>query len=247
LEISGAPEAVIHAALVSGDDANLVAKLCDVDPDGGSSLITTGWLKASHRTSLTRREKLHTNQAYEFKIPLWSTAYRVPKGHSIRLSVSCSDFPHLWPDARKPELRVFFGGNRASSISLPAIPASSERLRGMEIRPPAAPPPPSAMHPIWKIERDLAANAVTVTTGETNTIALPQGGAMSIDHVAIAKVSEARPDAASVQGDTTMAIDLHGIGKIKVHTQSRVTQTGLLLNAIVTLDDKTIFEKRWVR
>jgi putative CocE/NonD family hydrolase len=247
LEISGAPEAVIHAAIVTGDDANIVAKLCDVDPDGGSALITTGWLKASHRSSLARREKLRNNEAYEFKIALWSTAYRVPKGHSIRLSVSCSDFPHLWPDARKPELRVFFGGNRASSISLPAIPASSERPRGMEIRPPAAPPPPSTMRPIWKIERDLAANAVTVTTGETNTIALPQGGAMSIDHVAVAKVSEARPDAASVQGNTTMAIDLHGIGNIKVHTQSRVTQTGLLLNATVSMDDKVIFEKRWIK
>ena len=107
--------------------------------------------------------------------------------------------------------------------------------------------PPSALQPIWKIERDLAANAVTVTTGETNTIALPQGGSMSIDHIAVAKVSDARPDAASVQGDTTMAIDLHGIGTIKVHTQSRVTQTGLLLNATVTMDGKTLFERRWTK
>ena len=219
IEISGAPEAVIHAAITEGDDANLVAKLCDVDPDGGSALITTGWLKASHRSSLARREKLQNGEAYEFKIPLWSTSYRVPKGHSIRLSVSCSDFPHLWPDSRKPELRVFFGGKRASSISLPAIPASKEKLRGMEIRPPAAPPPPSAMRPIWKIERDLAAGAVSVSTGMTNRIPLPQGGTMNIDHCVVAKVSEARPDTASVGGDTTMTIDLHHVGCIKVHTR----------------------------
>ena len=56
LEISGAPEAVIHAAIVSGDDANLVAKLCDVDPDGGSALITTGWLKASQIGRASCRE-----------------------------------------------------------------------------------------------------------------------------------------------------------------------------------------------
>src|SRR5271163_3732091 len=54
IEISGAPEAIIHAALTEGQDANLVAKLCDVDPDGGAALITTGWLKASHRTSGAR-------------------------------------------------------------------------------------------------------------------------------------------------------------------------------------------------
>ena len=247
IEISGAPEATIHAAIIAGDDANLVAKLCDVDPDGGSALITTGWLKASHRSSLARREKLRSGEAYEFKIPLWSTAYRVPKGHSIRLSVSCSDFPHLWPDPKKPELRVFFGGKRASSITLPAIPVLNEKLRGMEIRPPAAPPPPSPMRPIWKIERDLAAGAVSVSTGMTNTIPLPQGGTMNIDHCVVARVSEARPDTASVGGDTTMTIDLHHVGGIEVQTQSLVTQTGLMLSGRVTMDGKLIFEKRWTR
>jgi hypothetical protein len=247
IEISGAPEAIIHAALTEGEDANLVAKLCDVDPDGGSALITTGWLKASRRTSPAHREKLRIGEAYEFKIPLWSTSYRVPKGHQIRLSVSCSDFPHLWPDRQKPEIRVFFGGNRASSISLPAIPAAHEPLRGMEIRTPAAPPPPSPMRSIWRIERDLAANAVSVTTGMTNRIPLPQGGTMHIDHSVVAKVSEARPDTASVAGDTTMTIDLRHVGSIKVHTESLVTQTGLTLSGRVTMDDKLIFEKRWTR
>jgi uncharacterized protein len=247
IEISGAPEVVIHAAITEGEDANLVVKLCDVDPDGGSALITTGWLKASHRTSYAQREKLRTGQAYEFKIPLWSTAYRVPKGHSIRLSVSCSDFPHLWPDRKKPEIRVFFGGKRASSITLPAIPASKEQLRGMEIRPPAAPPPPSPMRPRWKIERDLAANAVSVTTGMTNRILLPQGGLMSIDHTVVAKVSEARPDTASVHGDTIMEIALDNLGKVKVHTQSLVTQSGMLLSGVVSMDDKVLFEKRWTK
>jgi hypothetical protein len=117
----------------------------------------------------------------------------------------------------------------------------------MEIRPPAAPPPPSAMRPIWKIERDLAANAVSVTTGMTNTIPLPQGGTMGIDHAVVAKVSEARPDTASVSGDTTMTIDLRDVGKIKVHTESLVTQTGLMLTGRITMDGKSIFEKRWTR
>ena len=122
IEISGAPEAVIHAAITKGDDANLVAKLCDVDPDGGSALITTGWLKASHRSSLARREKLQDGEAYEFKIPLWSTSYRVPKGHRFGSAFRARIFRICGPIRRKPEMRVFFGGKRASSISLPAMP-----------------------------------------------------------------------------------------------------------------------------
>ena len=112
---------------------------------------------------------------------------------------------------------------------------------------PAATPPPSAMRPLWKIERDLAANTVSVTTGMTNSISVPQGGTMSIDHSVTAKVSEARPDTASVRGDTTMTIDLHNVGSIKVHTQSLVTQTGMSLSARVTMDDQLIFEKRWIK
>jgi hypothetical protein len=81
----------------------------------------------------------------------------------------------------------------------------------------------------------------------TNTIPLPQGGTMGIDHAVVAKVSEARPDTASVSGDTTMTIDLRDVGKIKVHTESLVTQTGLMLTGRITMDGKSIFEKRWTR
>jgi hypothetical protein len=78
-------------------------------------------------------------------------------------------------------------------------------------------------------------------------VGLPQGWSMNIAHTAVAKVREARPDTASVQGDTTMTIDLHDVGSIKVHTESMVTQTGLSLIGRVTMDDKLIFEKRWTR
>lgn len=128
-EISGAPEAIVHAVLVSGSDANLVAKLCDVDPNGGSSLITTGWLKASHRESSAHPRTPQVGEAGEYRIALWSTSYRVPKGHRIRLSVSCSDFPRIWPDPVKPEIRVFFGGNRASKDSDPGGSARADGQR----------------------------------------------------------------------------------------------------------------------
>ncbi len=70
---------------------------------------------------------------------------------------------------------------------------------------------------------------------------------MNIDHCVVARVSEARPDSAAVHGDTTMTIDLHNVGVIKVHTQSWVTQSGMMLSGTVSMDEKPIFEKRWTR
>jgi putative CocE/NonD family hydrolase len=247
VEITGAPAAIVHAAITSGEDANLVAKLCDVDPEGGSSLITTGWLKASHRESSARPSRPRPGEAQEYKIELWSTSYRVPRGHQIRLSISCSDFPRIWPDAVKPEIRVFFGGKRASSIALPVVPAAQEPARGPAVRAPESIPPRPGFMPIWKIERDLVSGGVAVTTGQRSSMPLPQGGTLDIDTVAVAKVSEARPDAAAVQGETTMRVALHNVGTIEVHTASFVTQSAIALNGRVTLDGRLIFEKRWTR
>src|SRR4029450_351813 len=58
VEITGSPDATVYAALEEGEDVNLVVKLCDVSPDGHSSLITTGWRKGSHRAAHARPEPL---------------------------------------------------------------------------------------------------------------------------------------------------------------------------------------------
>jgi len=62
VEVTGAGEVLLQAALTVGDDANLVAKLCDVDSVGLSSLITTGLLNASHHRGSAHPEALRADQ-----------------------------------------------------------------------------------------------------------------------------------------------------------------------------------------
>jgi predicted acyl esterase len=50
--IAGEPAARVRAALSTGD-GNLVVRLHDIAPDGTSFVITTGWLRASHRLRLS--------------------------------------------------------------------------------------------------------------------------------------------------------------------------------------------------
>jgi uncharacterized protein len=242
-EITGAGQATIHAELKDGDEVTLVAKLSDVDPSGASTLITTGWLRGTNRESYARTARLERGEAYEFRIPLWATSYRVARGHRLRIAIACADFPRIWPTRTNPELRLFFGGKRASAVSIPI--AARGGVEGPRIRGVGPAQLPAARQPIWKVERDMAAGTVTVTTGQSNPIPLPQGGVMQVDHVASASVSASRPDDAAVKGDTSFSVTLPVIGHLVVKTQSWVKQHGMVLSGRVTIDGRVVFEKRW--
>ncbi len=245
IEITGAPELILRAALMDGTDANLVAKLCDVAPTGASSLITTGWLKASHWLSSESPEPVKPGKVADFTIALWSTSYRIPKGHRIRLSVSCSDFPHIWPERVNPELHVTLGGEHGTRLSIPVIPAPAQPIDGPPIPRPETIPAGIPPIPVWKIESDVVAGSVRVTTGEKVSFPIMDGGAMEVDHLAEAKTSRPWPDAASVKGDTKIRLNMRGMGEIQIRTTSRVTTDGMTLEARITAEGRTMFEKRW--
>ena len=247
LEISGAPEATVFAEVKNGEDVNLVVKLCDVDPAGKSSLITTGWLRGACHKTVDKLEPLNGGEVYEFRVALWSTSYQVPKGNRIRVSVSCADFPHVWPTRTNPEIRLFFGGNRASVIKLPAIPPHTQPIDPPKLRRPEQAPMASPMRPIWKIERNLVTGEVAVTTGEKNGFPLPQGGGIEVDHTATARVTASRPDGASVAGDTKIRVTAPVIGDIEVATTSLISRNGMTLSARITRDGAVVYEKRWTK
>src|SRR5262249_40416414 len=148
----------------------------------------SGWLRATCRETHARAAKLAHGTVYEFKIPLWATSYRVARGHRIRLVIACADFPRIWPTKNNPEIQIFFGGNRASAVSIPIVERGGAP-DGPHVRsiPPAALPNPRV--PIWKIERDMVSGTVTVTTGQKVAVPLPQGGVLQVDHAASARVS----------------------------------------------------------
>src|SRR5439155_21463094 len=71
IEITGSPTATLQVALERGDELQLAVRLCAVAPDGSSALVTSGWLEVDH------------DAVGELRVPLWATAYLVPKGHRL--------------------------------------------------------------------------------------------------------------------------------------------------------------------
>jgi hypothetical protein len=247
VRIAGSPEATLHVSVDEGDDVQLVVKLCDVAPDGSSSLITTGWLNARHRTSHAAPEPIVAGERHEYTVALWATAYRVAAGHRLRVSVGGADFPRIWPTRTNPTLRVFTGPG-ASRISLPT--ASDAAVADFVPEPVKAGLDRYPLHidsePRWRIERDLVTGATSVVSGARFVFDTPvPGGRIALDHVATATVRPDRPDGAKVLGETVIQATTPNGAAVEVATSTLMTTDGLSLTGTVTIDGRAVFERSW--
>lgn len=87
----------------------MVARLCDVAPDGASTLISLGILNLKFRDGFETPVALTPGERYKAHIQLDQAAYVLPKGHRIRLAISASYWPFIWPEAGDVALTVFEG------------------------------------------------------------------------------------------------------------------------------------------
>jgi len=116
--IAGTPIAHLRAAL-STPDGNIVVRLEDLGPDGTSYVITTGWLRASHRLGHQHPAELTPNQIYDFTVPLWPTDWNIRAGHFLRVTVSGGDLQMIEPTAPANSTITVYAGKNGSTIDVP--------------------------------------------------------------------------------------------------------------------------------
>ncbi len=92
----------------------VVARLCDVAPDGSSVRIAHGMLNLCHRDSMEEPARLVPGQAYDVAFDLDLMAYRLAPGHRLRLALSNAYWPFVWPSPDAGRLTV-----QAGSLDLP--------------------------------------------------------------------------------------------------------------------------------
>jgi len=92
----------------------VVARLCDVAPDGASVRICHGMLNLCHRDGMDRPAPMVPGQAMEVAFKLDLTGYRLRAGHSLRLALSNSYWPFVWPSPEAGTLTLTGG-----SLTLP--------------------------------------------------------------------------------------------------------------------------------
>jgi len=122
LELLGRPTVTL---LVSADKpvAQLAVRLSDVAPDGQASRITYGVLNLTHRDGSEDPQPLEPCRLYPVEVELNGLAQRIPAGHRLRLSVSTSYWPLIWPS---PELATITIRTGVSSLHLPVRPPREE-------------------------------------------------------------------------------------------------------------------------
>lgn len=115
-------------------DLDLAVRLTDVYPNGRSMLVLDGIQRARMRCGDDNECLLTPGVPVEITVELWSTALVFNAGHSIRISVSGSNWPrfevnpndgldlNLQTPGQVAQPRLLFGADHPSRLELPVLP-----------------------------------------------------------------------------------------------------------------------------
>ncbi|MGP3975819.1 CocE/NonD family hydrolase [Streptomyces sp. 8N114] len=86
--------------------AHVIARLCDVAPDGSSTLVTRGVLNLLSRHGRDRAVEWVPGTYEDVEFELSATGYAFPPGHRIRVALSNAYWPWVWPHGERGQLTV---------------------------------------------------------------------------------------------------------------------------------------------
>lgn len=254
MEIVGSP--VLHVRLAADRPrALIVVRLCDVWPDGRSTLITRGLLNLAHRDSHECPEPLEQGTRYRVSVSLDTIAYAVPAGHRLRLAVSPTYWPWAWPSSEPVILTVFAGLD--SFLALPLRTGGAERDEPAHFAVPERSPPP-AVEPIGpssdgcrEVRRDQATGAVEIVNDLVyfHPLRFLDTGLEYVDRGRdVYRIVEGDPLSATTRSERSIAIG-RGDWRTRVETASTMSATAddyHVTNTLEAYEGATrVFAKTW--
>lgn len=235
--------------------AQLCARLCDVAPDGTSVRVAFQVLNLTHRESHESPKPIVRGQRMRVRVDLPDVGYSFAKGHRIRLALSTSYWPIVWPAPEPVTITVFTG---SSAFSLPVLrgraktPKFGRNERGPEIEVEVVEPK--------RIERRVVQDAMT---GEIAVETAGIGGFLGpgrrwrislidtvIGHSLRKRFSITEGDPTSARGEYRQVYELEREGwwsRIETRSLFHATQTEWVLEQelVVTDNEEEIFRKTW--
>jgi len=253
LEILGFPHVRLFAS-TTAEVAFFAARLCDVAPDGASTLVTKGLLNGTRREGMDRATPLLPDQIYELHIELDATSWVFPKGHRIRVAISGADFPEVWPSPAPATLRVYAGSSRPSSLTLPVAPVAS----GGRPTPEFLPPPPrrsrfghSSQQPERTITYGISRRTMTARRTLAETVRHPDGVThVTSEHQTEMTVSALDPADTRARGWDRKTLRRPGLeveSTAVADLSSTASDFQLELTLEVTLNGSPHWHDRWTR
>ena len=157
--------------MLSCDQPNgaLVARLCDVAPDGTSLLVTRGMLNLCLRNSDAHNEPLYPGTNYEVKLHFDFAGHTIAAGHHWQLALAPSYWPMIWPMPKPVTLHITNG-----ELCIPErVPNSADTNLA-----PFAPPDGAAALPVVQLSSPAGnrAQSLNVFTAEQRITQISEQG-----------------------------------------------------------------------
>lgn len=252
LEILGFPKAILHAAS-SADIAFFSVRLCDVAPDGSSTLVSRGILNATHRHSHRDPSAVTPGEIMELEIPLKVASWVFQPGHRLRVSIASSDWPTVWPSPLPATNTLHHGRVHPSRLILPVVGPPVEPLPEPVFQPAVNLTPraiSSSERPLWQVSENVLTGQTIVQVRDCHRVR-PVGEPFEVEEEQEVETgtSDAQPDrsyARSLQRISMLQpdgrTDLHG----RVSLRSTRDQLHVDIGLRVLRDGEPFFEKQWL-
>lgn len=236
-DLTGQAQVALNVrASVSG--FQYVGKLCDVNPDGRSRLVTMGW--SPDRSPEARK-------VHEVTVPLRVTSHVFRRGHRIRLGIALADFPRLWPTPQPGEITLDFDPQPPPRLILPYTPPQNPALPA-----PNFPPPGPALRSQWELEvsqtwsvgRELVRQTALLQSRSRHHYRLSTGGTITCLHDYTAHVAATDPAGAAIEVRSDVEVR-RPTGDVFVRTTSSFTPRTVAIHVEIEQSGKVIFRRDW--
>jgi uncharacterized protein len=253
LEILGTPQLTLRLS-VDRPVAILTARLCEVAPDGASTLITYGVFNLTRRQGFDRSEPMKPGEPVNVSFPLNDLGQRLARGARLRLALSTNYWPILWPAPEAATITLYPADCR---IDLPIYAAPS----GTDAAEPFAPPEAAGNVAFSQLRAGRRERRVEedATTGRTVVTIHRDGGAyrleadgLEFDGAAVERFTQVEGDPLSAEADIEWRYAMRrGNWAVSTLSRTRLTGTKDKFHLHVTLDafegEKRIFTQSLLR
>ncbi|MFB6940941.1 CocE/NonD family hydrolase [Streptomyces sp. NPDC056237] len=232
-----------------------VARLCDVAPDGSSTLVTRGALNLSARHGRDRADDWPVGATEDVTFELNGIGHTFPPGHRIRLAISSSYWPWIWPQPGSVGFTLDADG---SSLELPVRRHTEDPA--IRFEEPEQSEPLGVVHPVTLdgqrperlVVRDVAKGEwrLEVDPRYGGTRVYPDGLEFTEDALETYTIQENDPHSARTRSDWTIRLHRPEMAwDVRIETRSEISadDTDFITSDEVVCRDggEVVFHRTW--
>jgi putative CocE/NonD family hydrolase len=246
IEITGEPLARIWVSATS-EETNVVAKLCVVDRDGRSQVISAGVANTARVDGHAPRTPLGADEVREIAVRMHPVSIVVPRGRRLRLCVAGADFPEIWPTPKAFTMRVHRAGRHTSLLDLPVVPPGAGPLVTPRLEPPRTDLGPVGLidsRESHVVHERYDARTRSFETTRVDSSRIDDRTTLATTHRALVTTDADRPWGTHLETETAMTLE-RPMNTVTTRVRTLVTSFSVDVHAEVDLDGQPYFRKNW--